>query len=403
MARVLCVWELGTDLGHLSTLRLPVEIALAQGHTVVMALKEGHNVHHVFGDAPIEYLQAPVRQRPVAASALPIPSFSHLLIRQCFDNVQELVAYISAWRNLFDAVQPDLVLFEHSPVALIAAYGFRFKKVVVGNGFTAPPGQHRAGDPFLPFPTTTPRSDIWQGLLRDDAEVLKLINAARMALALPELPQLHAIYGQADASFLMTWPLLDPYAPRHDATYLGMESPISYAPPPWPESGGPKVFAYLHAIPALLPLLQALQACQAAAVLFIRHLPSSVRGAFEGGGLHFVDAPVDLHRVASDADWVINHGNHSTAAHFAAQGVPQLLIPLHQEQLFLANNLVRQGGALMAYKDQLDFASPMESLSQDGRFRKNAALLAQQCDQYHAVAGRAFLERTIRRLTDKSL
>ena len=38
-ARVLCVWELGTELGHLSHLRLPIEVALEQGHEVFVAAR----------------------------------------------------------------------------------------------------------------------------------------------------------------------------------------------------------------------------------------------------------------------------------------------------------------------------------------------------------------------------
>lgn len=403
MATVLCVWELGTDLGHLSTLRLPVEIALAQGHRVVMALKEGHNVRQVFGEWPIQYLRAPFRQHSSAGALAPIPSFTHLLIRQCFDNREELAGYLRAWRDIFDSVQPDIVLFEHSPTALIAAYGYEFKKILVGNGFTAPPGHHGAGEPFLPFPTTTPGPDVLLGLLQDDAEVLKLINSARMQLQLSELPSLHAIYGQAHDCFLMTWPALDAFGPRPDAPYLGIEPPQSQMPPQWPSGDGPRVFGYLHAFPSVLALLRDLRSCQVRAVLFIRHLAPELREGFQGSGLEFVNRPVDLDRVACEADWVINHGNHSTAAHFASRGVPQLLIPLHQEHLFLARNLQRRGAAVIGYQDQENFVSLLGALSQDMRYRQNAASLAQQCDQNHTRDARSYIARSFRLLTETSI
>lgn len=403
MATILCVWELGTDLGHLSTLRLPVEIALAQGHRVVMALKEAHNVRQVFGEWPIECLQAPFRQPSSAGASSPIPSFTHLLIRQCFDTKEELAGYLRAWKDIFESVQPDVVLFEHSPTALIAAYGCRFKKILVGNGFTAPPVSHRPGTPFLPFPTTTQRPEVQLGLLQDDAEVLKLINSARLELQLTELPNLHAIYGQMDDCFLMTWPLLDAFGPRSGAKYLGIEPPQSQSPPPWPAGSGPRVFGYLHAFPSVVSLLRDLRSCCVRAALFIRNLPPSVRETFEGDGLVFVDQPVDLNRVADEAEWVINHGNHSTAAHFASRGVPQLLIPLHQEQLFLARNLEHQGAAVIGYQDQENFSSLMNALSQDTRYRRNAALAAQQCDQNHTVAARTYMERSFLLLTNPSI
>lgn len=403
MATILCVWELGTDLGHLSTLRLPVEIALAQGHRVVMALKEGHNVSQMFGEWPIQYLQAPFRQPSSADISSPIPSFTHLLVRHCFDNREELADYLRAWRHIFDSVQPDIVLFEHSPTALIAAYGCRFKKILVGNGFTAPPGGHRPGTPFLPFPTTTSRPEVQAGLLQDDVEVLSLINSARLQLQLTELPTLHAIYGQMDDCFLMTWPLLDAFGPRSGGTYLGIEPPQSQSPPPWPTGSGSRVFGYLHAFPSVVSFLKDLQYCRVRAVLFIRQLSPGVREAFEGNGLVFLDQPVDLNRVADEAEWVINHGNHSTAAHFASRGVPQLLIPLHQEQLFLARNLGHQGAALIGYQDQNNFLGLMNALSKDTRYRRNAASVARQCDQNHTVCARTYIERSFLLLTDTSI
>jgi hypothetical protein len=403
MATVLCVWELGTDLGHLSALRLPVEVALAQGHRVVMALKEGHNIRQVFGDWPIKYLQAPFRKPGSNCALTPIPSFTHLLIRQCFDNQEELAGYLRAWSAIFDSIKPDIVLFEHSPTALIAAYGCRFKKVLVGNGFTAPPGHNHPGEPWLPFPTTTPRSDVLIGLMQDDLEVLKLINSARSQLELSELPSMHAIYGQVDDYFLMTWPALDAFGPRTGVTYLGIESPQIRTPPRWPGGNGPRVFGYLHSFPSVLPLLRDLQSCRARAVLFIRHLAPELRVAFQGSGLEFVDQPVDLSQVAREADWVITHGNHSTAAHFASRGVPQLVIPLHQEQLFLARNLERRGAAVIGYQDQEHFANLLGALSKDYRYRQNAVALAQECDQNHTRDACAHIERRFQLLTETSI
>ena len=400
MATILCVWELGTDLGHLSTLRLPVELALSQGHTVVMALRESHNVQRVFGDWPIRYLQAPFRGNPAQTNVTPIPSFTHLLIRQCFESVVELVGYLNAWQQLYDEVKPDLVLFEHSPTALIAAYGCPFKKIVIGNGFTAPPGQQTPGSPFVPFPTTSELPAVWQGLMQDDVEVLKLINTARSKLNLSHLPNMHTIFVQAEHCFLMTWPMLDPFGPRNGATYLGIEPPRPATPPIWPHADGPKIFGYLHAFPALVPLLQNLQSCNARAVLFIRNLPPNVRDAFEGSCLSFVDQPVDLNSVAREADWVINHGNHSTAAYFVSQGVPQLFIPLHQEHLFLARNVVRQGAAVLGYQDQADFAELVKELCTSESYRKNALMVSQSCDQIHADALRHHIARVIQLFTN---
>ena len=340
----------------------------------------------VFGDLPIHYILAPCRPPNAPLEQAPIPSFTHLLIRQCFSNVDELSGYLHAWCSIFEQVKPDLVLFEHSPTALIAAHHCHFKKVLVGNGFTAPPIQTDAAEPFLPFPDTLRVPQVLQGLHQDDGEVCKLINAALNRLLLPEIPNLHAIYAQVDTSFLMTWPALDHFGSRVGMRYFGVEAPSALSAPPWPRGAGPLVFGYLQAFPSIELLLRGLMAQNARSVLFVRNLPDAIRQSYSHTGLVFVDAPVDLQTVAKQAAWAISHGNHSTVAHFAASGVPQLLIPLYQEQLFLAQKLAAQGSAVVAFQDQPGFTAPLRALELDTGYRQRATQLAQQCGPYDTQA-----------------
>jgi hypothetical protein len=379
----------------LSNLRLPIEIAIAQGHRVVVAARELDNIPKVLGNLPVHYLQAPFRQHRTSIDAAALPSFTHLLARQCFTNVDELAMHLRVWRNMFDLVRPDLVLFEHSPTALIAAHSYRFKKIVVGNGFTVPPAQAEgATTPFASFPTTSNTPAVQQGLLHDDAEVLKLINLSLPLVGAPALASMHAIYAQADAVFLMTWPVLDQFGARANEAYIGIEPPQRRAEPEWPGGHGPKVFGYLQLFPALETLLQDLTTAQVCALLYIRGLPAELRRKWTGPQLQFADQPVDLSSVAKQSDWVINHGNHSTSAHFLASGVPQLMIPLYQEQLFLAQNLAQEGAALIAYQDQASFAPVVTELHLQPKYRLHAKRLALQCGPYDTQ----HLGNTVRRV-----
>ena len=59
MARVLCVWEMGSALGHLANLRPFVEAACGAGHQVTLAAKELQNIDAVLSGLPMTLFQAP--------------------------------------------------------------------------------------------------------------------------------------------------------------------------------------------------------------------------------------------------------------------------------------------------------------------------------------------------------
>jgi hypothetical protein len=396
--RALFVWEQGTGLGHLSQLRLPMEVALAQGAEVFLAARELPGVCEVLAGLPITLLQAPFRQGVKPAPSASFLSYTHLLGRQCFGSADELEMYARAWRALFALVRPDICLFEHSPTALMAAHGHAFKKVLLGSGFVLPPANALSASPFLPFPTTPLDLDTKARLRADDAQLLALINAVMRRLGSPELPDLGAIYGQADASFLSTWPALDVFGERAGVPYLGMAPAAGQPPPHWPQADGPKVFAYLHNFPSLAHLLRDLQAAKVCALLLVRDLPPELRAAFSSATLRFVNHLVDLGQVAQQAAWVLHHGNHSTMATFMLAGLPQLVIPCHQEQLFGGLRLVSKGCAAMAFQDQPAFGAAITALQTNSKIRQCAAKVASQCAPFDQTAVRGHMRETFAKL-----
>jgi hypothetical protein len=142
-------------------------------------------------------------------------------------------------------------------------------------------------------------------------------------------------------------------------------------------------------------LLQDLLAAGLCSLLFVRNLPPALRTRYSGPQLRFVDHPVDLTEVAQQASWVINLGNHSTAATFAAAGVPQLLIPLYQEQLFVALRLVAQGGAVMAFQDQAGYSAAIAALQTNTAIRQQARELQLQLTPFSAPEARARIAQAL--------
>lgn len=396
--RALFVWEQGTGLGHLSQLRLPIEAALAQGYAVFLAVRELPGVREVLAGLPMTVLQAPFKQGVKPAPSESFLSYTHLLGRQCFGSSDELEMYVRAWRALFALVRPDICLFEHSPTALIAAHGHPFKKVLLGSGFMLPPASALGVSPFLPFPTTPLDPDTVVRLRADDAQLLTLINVVMQRLGSPALPDLGAVYRQAHASFLSTWPALDVFGDRAGVPYLGIAPAVGQPPPAWPRADGPKVFAYLQNFPSLPHLLRDLQAAKVCALLFVRDLPPEIRAAFSGPALRFVDHLVDLGQVAQEAAWVVHHGNHSTMAAFMLAGLPQLVIPRHQEHLFGSLQLVSKGCAAMAFQDQPTFGAAIDALQTNPKIRHCAVQVASQCARFDETAVSSHMRETFARL-----
>lgn len=397
MATVLCAWEQGGNLGHLSNLRNPIEMALQLGHRVLLAARELHRVPEVLGGLPIELLPAPFKQYVQPADKSAFLSMTHVLARQCFSGVDELEMYLRAWQTLFDLVQPDLVMYEHSPTALIASHGRPFKKVLVGSGFAIPP-LPEPGEPFAPFSTTSGSAPVRAGLLADDALVLTVVNQALGRLGRGPLPDLAQIYRQADASLLLSWPELDHFGARPGQRYLGAV-PLGHQPPAvWPDVSGPKVFGYLQAMPSIEALLRCLREAGVCALLLVRGLPLELKLKYSSERLRFLDGLVDLASVAAQADGVIHHANHSSLIVFTEAGLPQLLIPRQQEQLLLALRLAAHGGAVLAYQDQPGFDQETQQLLTDPKLRAQARALAQSCQRPDPAQNRAFMQNTLRAL-----
>jgi len=110
---VVCVGA-GRQFGSPQPLSLPVGLALAAGHRVVLAARELRQAKVVFGDLPITYLQAPFKQTHATPSPVFL-SYTHLLAHQCCSSADDLCTYLQSWRTALALVQPDVVLFEHTP------------------------------------------------------------------------------------------------------------------------------------------------------------------------------------------------------------------------------------------------------------------------------------------------
>ena len=134
MATVLFTWELGAGLGHMLPMLRPFEALVRRGHRVYVALRELSRAAAVFGRSGAMYLQAPFRSS--GRNHYPhTASFAHVMANVGFGDEGELYGLACAWRNLMQFVRPDVIVFDHSPTALLASRCLPgVRRVVAGLG-----------------------------------------------------------------------------------------------------------------------------------------------------------------------------------------------------------------------------------------------------------------------------
>ncbi|MGM0632793.1 MAG: glycosyltransferase [Pseudomonadota bacterium] len=340
MANILCVWEMGSALGHLANLKPFVDQARAHGHQVTLALKELQNTHLFFPDASLARFQSPYLHRPPGRRYQPLRSFTQLLLQR-FETTEELETLCLAWWSIFDAVRPDLVIYDYAPVAQLASHGAPWQKWAVGSGFLLP----RTDLPYLGVFPRMPNSPRNVASLEEaEQHLLTLANQTLSRLGQPGLTRVRGLYEQLNRQWLLTCPELDHFGRRPGHTYLGKTTLSGGAAPSWPARPGPRVFGYLSNCAAIEPLLDQLERHGASVVIYSRDLPDALKERFPD--MVFSHAPVDMHAVVEQADLVINMASHATALTAFLAGIPQVLLPRHQEQQFLAWRLVERGAGV---------------------------------------------------------
>lgn len=356
-------------MGHLANLA-PLAARLGKrGHRVVVALRDVSLAPRLFSGTA--FIAAPASHQPAAGAIAEPSSFAELLFNSGWGEAETLEGLAGAWRHLYELVEPDVVVTEFSPTALLAARTTSARSVVVGTGFYSPPD-------LSPLPDLRPWRNNYPDRLRMSEErVLSTVNRTLATFGAESLARLSALHAEVDANVFATFRELDHYPEREGATYRGTWARVPGKKLEWPEAGGPRIFAYLRPFPAFRALLDALRETGCPTVMHLVGLPTEPLSRFGAPNIRFETDPVDIEAAARECDLAILYAPHDTTAELLLAGKPLLLVPQHVEQTLVAENAGRLGAARVAsMRDGDEVVAGLHEVMSEARFADAARAFA---------------------------
>lgn len=282
-----------------------------------------------------------------------------------------LAAVLDAWKGLLQVVRPSLLVYNHSPAALLAARAARVPVLLLGTGFEIPPKATPLPS-FRPWERTP--DAMLHGAERAWIAVANRVLASRGATPLQRVSDL---FDPADVH-LTTFAELDAFGPRRDTHYVG---PVFALPPQpvavqWEGTRNRRIVCYLRpGIPGVESLLHALQRCGAEVVCAVPGLPAEWPLRFDG--LRFFPHVIDLAALLPRADVAVTYGAGTIATCLLA-GVPVLMVPRVVEQYLAGLALERTGAGLMLHERRTlpHCGALLERLLNEANWRRSAQAFA---------------------------
>jgi predicted O-methyltransferase YrrM len=401
MATVLLAWDFGGGYGHAARIvRLAKELRVA-GHHVVIAARELPRVTELCDKAHFALLQAP-RARSHNCVAVP-RTFAHVLWNAGYGDAAVLQARSESWTKLLDSVNPDLIVFDHAPTALLAARGRNVRRVVIGTGFSCPPDCEPLPDlrPWLP--------PMRQQLLLEERHVLGRINQVLTRRGVATLERVSQLYAEVDDTFLTTLPEFDHYptravlcashssSGRADLRYRGPWPSPGGEPPVWPAGGGKRIYAYLSPSPQLSKVLQALALAGCSTIVF-GCLDPAIRERYSAPNICFEARLLDPRQAAAECDIAVLNGGQATTIGCHLAGKPILHVPMFLEQALNAMCSVQLGAGLMAFPGGQDrTVEQITELLTDPRYAEAARRFA---NKYRNLSAESEIANAVARLNE---
>jgi len=345
LAKIVFTWEIGAGTGHITPYLKLIQLLEADGHHIFFIIKSSEKAQSLFRHTRVTWLQAPITSIRPVTNIKSVDSYPKILGSSGYDKPEYLASKITAWRNLFTLIDPDLLIFDYSPTAMLASRGINAKGLAIGTGFHLPPN-------ITPLPGFSDELDWMEVPDPDELQAFehRILNNVNNALSMNGLSQISQLTEllQADKTILRTLPELDHYSNRPATEYAGIFMSSKGERPVWPKLPGPKIFAYLKPFQTLPAFLESLNQKRYPTLLYGDKLPPEIEHTYASETLHFIHRPLHMDSVGKEADIGVCNANHGTTAELLLSGVPVLMLPLHSEQYLVAKNVEHTGAGLSA-------------------------------------------------------
>ena len=377
MAKILFTWELGEGYGHIIPHFKLLSELVKNGHQVYFAAKNLTLAVRILEPIGVKCLQAPIRPVIRKKDQIRVYTYANLLNNIGYYDKNIILGMICGWYNLFKILEPQLILFDHSPTALLASKDLNIKRILYGLGFYTPPETY-------PFENMK----VYQKLNKDqriidEKLIVSQINYSFKSIKISPLKTLSEIF-KTDANIFRTYKELDHYPtrPKNSATYLGLVGYPTIGPKPkWPK-GSRRIFAYLKPCKALPEILYLLKKYELSTLVVCNGINLDFQMKHKSPYLYFSSKLYDQLKILNDCELTITNGT-GTATESLLAGKPVLMLPTNLEQLMTAYRVQEIGAGLYTHaSNPVKLESKLKMLLETDTFKINAIKFSSKYSKY---------------------
>jgi len=348
MAKILFTWELGEGSGHIVPHFDLLSRLVKKGHQVYFAAKNlslaVKNLEHI----GVNCIQAPIHPIISKKDQIRVYTYANLLNNIGYYDKNIIIGMIYGWYNLYKILNPQLIIFDHSPTALLASKDLKIKRIIYGLGFYTPPETYPLEN-----------MNVFQMLdkdqrIVDEKRLITQINHSIKRINFSPLKTVYEIF-KTDTNIFRTYKELDHYPSRqmNSVTYLGLVgSPNIGSRPKWPK-GSKRIFAYLKPCKALPEILYLLKKNQFSTLVVCNGINLDFQKKHRSPYLYFTSKLYDQLKILNDCELTITNGT-GTATESLLAGKPVLMLPTNLEQLMTAYRVQEIGSGLYTHASNPD-------------------------------------------------